>query len=51
MWAIINYILATGNRAATVRNLRLQDIDFQAKEITLAHTKTKSRKLFPYLHL
>ena len=47
MWAIINYILATGNRAATVRNLRLQDIDFQAKEITLAHTKNKKSQVIP----
>lgn len=47
MWAIINYILATGNRAATVRNLRLQDIDFQAKEITLTHTKNKKSQVIP----
>lgn len=40
-WAIVNWVLATGNRAGTICELQLGDIDFSSKEITLRHTKSK----------
>ena len=40
-WAIVNWCLATGNRAATVRNVQIQDVDFRRKEIRVRHTKNK----------
>lgn len=46
-WAIINYILATGNRAATVRNIKMEDVDFKSKEVILAHTKNKRAQVVP----
>ena len=46
-WAIINWILATGNRERTVCNVKMKDIDFQAREIVLAETKNKKTQIIP----
>lgn len=46
-WAIINWILSTGNREKTVCNIRMKDIDFQAREIVLAATKNKKSQIIP----
>lgn len=46
-YAIVNWVLGTGNRAGTVVNVRLNDIDFKKKEITLAHTKNKAAQIIP----
>ncbi len=46
-WAITNWILATGNRAGTVCEVKLGDIDFRKKEITLSHTKNKKAQIIP----
>lgn len=46
-WAIVNWVLATGNRAATICEVRLNDIDFREKEITLLHTKNKKAQIIP----
>ena len=41
MWVIIQWVLATGNRASTICNIKMQDIDFKVKEVQLKHTKNK----------
>ena len=41
MWAIVNWVLATGHRAATICDVKIKDVDFKTKEITLSHTKNK----------
>lgn len=46
-WAIVNWVLGTGNRAATVCNVKLSDINFAKKEIILAHTKNKKAQIIP----
>lgn len=46
-WVITNYVLATGNRASTIIELQMQDIDFRNKEITLRHTKNKKAQIIP----
>lgn len=46
-WAIVNFVLATGCRASTVINVRLPDINFGSKVITLAHTKNKKAQYLP----
>lgn len=46
-WAIVNWILATGNRAATVCNVKMQDLSFSKREITLAHTKNNKAQIIP----
>ena len=38
-WAVINWILATGNRAKTVCNVKMQDINIPDGEIILRETK------------
>jgi integrase/recombinase XerD len=46
-WAIVNWVMATGNRAATIREVLIKDIDFQRKHIYLRHTKSKQYQSVP----
>lgn len=46
-WAIVNWVLGTGNRARTICEIQLKDIDFNKKEITLRHTKNKKAQVIP----
>lgn len=46
-WAIVNWVLGTGNRAATICDVRLCDINYSRREITLGHTKNKKAQIIP----
>jgi integrase/recombinase XerD len=46
-WCITNWVLATGNRAATICNVKIGDIDFKGKQIVLRHTKNKKAQCLP----
>lgn len=46
-WAIVNWVLGTGNRAATICDVRISDISYGKKEITLHHTKNKKAQILP----
>lgn len=46
-WTVVNWVLATGNRAGTVVEVRIGDIDFRNREITLRHTKNKKAQIIP----
>lgn len=46
-WTVVHWILGTGNRASTVCDIRLGDIDFKNKEIMLRHTKNKKAQIIP----
>lgn len=46
-WAIVNWVLATGNRAGTICDVKIEDINFAHKEITLRHTKNKKAQIIP----
>ena len=46
-WAITNWVLATGNRASTVLDVRMGDIDYKRKEIILHHTKSGKAQIIP----
>lgn len=46
-WAIVNWVLATGNRAATICDAKVNDIDYKKNEITLGHTKNKKAQIVP----
>ena len=41
-WAIVNWMLATGNRTSTVLNIKMKDIDFATGQVVLTHTKNKA---------
>ena len=47
MWAVVNWVLATGNRAATICDVKISDVDFKTKEIKLQHTKNKKAQIIP----
>lgn len=46
-WAIVNWVLATGNRASTIVDIKLNDIDYNRREIILTHTKNKKAQIIP----
>ena len=46
-WAIVNWVLGTGNRASTICEIHLSDIDYTAREISLRHTKNKRTQIIP----
>ena len=46
-WAIVNWILATGNRAGTITEVRLGDLNFAKKDITIRKTKTHKAYIIP----
>jgi integrase/recombinase XerD len=46
-WAIVNWIMATGNRSATICEVKLEDVDFKRKMIHLRHTKNKQYQSVP----
>lgn len=47
-YAIVCWVLGTGNRASTVLDVRLGDLDYNKKEITLSHTKNKKAQGIPF---
>lgn len=46
-WMVVNWICGTGNRAGTVCNVKLKDINFHNKQIALSHTKNKKIQTVP----
>lgn len=46
-WVIINFLLNSGCRAATVRNILNQDVDLARKQIVLRHTKNGKVQVIP----
>lgn len=46
-WAIVNWVMATGNRGATICEVKIEDIDFKRKIIRLRHTKNKEYQVIP----
>lgn len=46
-WAIVNWVLATGNRASTICDAKVIDIDYKKMEITLGHTKNRKAQVIP----
>lgn len=46
-WAIVNWVLGTGNRAATICAVKIGDINFNKKEIVLQHNKNKKAQIIP----
>lgn len=46
-WAIVNWVLATGNRAETVCNIKMGDLNFRTMEIKIQHTKNKRAQIIP----
>lgn len=46
-WAIINWILATGNRVNSIVNVTMHDVNFTRKEIIMEQTKNKKVQIIP----
>lgn len=46
-WVIINYLLSTGNRASTIINVKIKDVDFNNGIILLQKTKNNKQQIIP----
>ena len=46
-WVIINLLLNNGCRAATIRNIKIKDVDLDNLVIYLRHTKNKKSQVIP----
>lgn len=46
-WVIVNFLLNSGCRAATVRNIQNRDVDLGARQIVFRHTKTGKIQTVP----
>ena len=46
-WVIINLLLNNGCRAATIRNIKIKDVDLDSHVIYLRHTKNKRAQVIP----
>ena len=46
-WAMVNYLLSTGNRLGTVLNVKIEDIDFVNNLIKLNKLKTRKQQYIP----
>ena len=46
-WVIINYLMNSGCRAATIRNIQNRDVDFENKQIVFRHTKSGKVQISP----
>ena len=46
-WVIINYILGTGNRQASLLNIKNCDVELSEGYINLTHTKNKKKQIVP----
>ena len=46
-WVILNLLVNNGCRAATVRNIKIRDLDIDNRVIYLRHTKNKKAQVLP----
>lgn len=46
-WVICNFLLATGARASTAVNIKIQDVDFENDLITYRWTKNRRQQIIP----
>lgn len=46
-WVIINLLLNSGCRAATIRNIQIRDVNLSNNTITYRHTKNKNIQIVP----
>lgn len=46
-WAIINFFLNCGCRAATIRNIQIRDVDLGSRQILFRHTKNGKVQAIP----
>lgn len=46
-WASINYLIATGNRASTLLNVKISDVDFENMTVRLVKTKSRKQQIIP----
>jgi integrase/recombinase XerD len=47
-WVLINWMMSTGNRIKTIRNIKIKDLDFESGYIRLRATKNRYQQIIPF---
>jgi integrase/recombinase XerD len=47
-WLMVNWIMSTGNRLRTIRNIKVKDLDFESGYIKLSTTKNRYQQIIPF---
>lgn len=47
-WVTINWMMSTGNRIKTIRNIKVKDLDFESGYIKLRATKNRYQQIIPF---
>ncbi|WP_312654168.1 tyrosine-type recombinase/integrase [Proteiniclasticum sp.] len=47
IWAVVNYMLETGNRLSTVLNIKVSDVNFDYNIVRTSHTKNRDNQFVP----
>ena len=50
-WVIVNFLLNSGCRSATIRNIQNRDVDLDAKHVTFRHNKNGKIQVIPLCSL
>lgn len=50
-WVIVNFLMNSGCRAATIRNIQNKDVDLDARHVTFRHNKNGKIQVIPLCHL
>ena len=46
-WVIVNFLMNSGCRAATIRNIQIRDVDMDNRLVQYRHTKNKKAQIIP----
>ena len=46
-WVIVNFLMNSGCRAATIRNIQNRDVDMEARQVILRHNKNGKIQVIP----
>jgi len=46
-WLIVQFMMNSGCRAATVRNVQIRDVDLDSKQVAFRHTKNGKLQMIP----
>ena len=47
IWALSNYLFATGNRISSALSIKIKDLDFENNMITIQKTKNRKQQIIP----
>ena len=50
-WVVVNFLVNCGCRASTIRNIQINDVDFDAMQVTFRHNKNGKIQVIPLCNI